>query len=220
MFYFRINRIKVSDNKEKKNFLGIIGKDLAEVKLLSFISNESVQLPDVTNYISETDESKKNQLLSTMITDVVANRILSTVDNIKDNSYITFGDTGYTLYQSPAVPQYFDWQFLVLESDKHARDTAALVQNILSHKEFSSFAGNLATLLKTAGNPAFIASVSIIKFAAKTITDLVKKDKDDMIGLLYMSLDKAEHYPDGKRNSVNVPDLTGNIMIDYSIYGN
>ena len=34
-----------------------------------------------------------------------------------------------------------------------------------------------------------------------------------------MSLNRWEHYPNGERNSEGVPDLTGNMLIDYSIFG-
>ena len=218
MFYFHINKIRIVNNREGKKILGIAGKDLAEIKLLSFVAADNSELPDAANYINENDETKKQVLLESMINAVVSNRVLTTIENVKDNSEITFGDTGYNLFQSNSIPENFNWQLLALESDKHARDTAEIVQSILTHKEFNSFTGNLALLLKKTADPAFAASIEIGKFAAKVICSAVQNDKDDMIGLVYMSLDRAEHYPEGKRESVNIPDLTNNMFFDYTIF--
>src|SRR4051812_18552222 len=109
MFYFRINKIKIIDNKERKNILGIFGKDLAEVKLLSFVTTDNTDIPDASAFLNETDSAKKNSILTAMITNIVASRILTTAENVKDNSIITFGDTGYVLYQSKNIPENFSW---------------------------------------------------------------------------------------------------------------
>lgn len=219
MFYFRINKIKIIDNKERKNILGIFGKDLAEVKLLSFVTTDNTDLPDTSEFMKETDATKKSALLSSMISTIVASRILSTAENVKDNSVITFGDTGYVLYQSNAIPENFSWQLIVMESDEQTRDTVSIVSKIISHKEFDVFTSNLSLVLKSSPNPIYVAAVAIGKFAAQVLCDSIKQNKDDMIGMVYMSLDRKEHYPHGIRNSENVPDMTNNLFFDYSIFG-
>jgi len=68
-------------------------------------------------------------------------------------------------------------------------------------------------------NPSYAAAVGIGKFVTKTIADQRRKNQDDMIGILYTSLNRHEHYPYAERKRDNVPDLTNNMFVDYSIFG-
>jgi len=218
MFYFRINRLKIFDNKEKK-FIGIIGKDVAQVKLISFVSTENVQFPNLTDYLLSNDEEQKKAILKAAIENVISSRILTEIENVKDNHIMTFGDTGYVLFQSEKIPANFDWNFIAYESDKNVRDTAAMVDNIINDDAFTKFSSNLGSLLKNIPNPAYLAYTEIAKFSINIIAKVAKNNKDDMIGILYMSLNRMEHYLHGERKKDDVPDLTNNMLIDYSIFG-
>ena len=44
-------------------------------------------------------------------------------------------------------------------------------------------------------------------------------DRDDQVGLYYLSLNRLEHYPNGERKRDEVPDLSNNVRVDYSIFG-
>lgn len=101
MFFFRINKLKIFDNKEKRKFLGILGKDLAQVKLVSFVSTSiDNDLPDLTAFIATNDEAEKKEILKQSIQNIISKRILTQIENVKDNSELTFGDTGFVLFQS------------------------------------------------------------------------------------------------------------------------
>jgi hypothetical protein len=39
------------------------------------------------------------------------------------------------------------------------------------------------------------------------------------VGYFQSSLNRAEHYPHAARDRQNVPDTTGNILVDYTIFG-
>ena len=73
--------------------------------------------------------------------------------------------------------------------------------------------------IKGALNPAYTASVAIGKFATKVTLKIASQNKDDMIGIIYMSLNRWEHYPFGERKKDDVPDMTNNMLVDYSIFG-
>lgn len=219
MFYFRIHRLFVNDNKESKNVLGLFGKDLAELRLVSFIATEHSQLPDLSGFLDTTDEAKRSTILADAIEHVVSMRKISEMDNIKDNAEIPFGSTGYILYEQEQIPESFDWKLLVYESDKGMRDTAQQMQDIISHKEFGAFKKNILTLTKTAINPPLTAAIAISEFAVKVGVETAKRKKDDLVGILYTSLIRKEHYPKGIRETERVWDLTKNMQIDYSIYG-
>ncbi|RYU93653.1 hypothetical protein [Emticicia agri] len=219
MFFFRINKVKIFDNREKKKFLGIFGRDLAQVKFLSFVSTEFSAFPDLSDFLNTNNAEEKKAIIKKEVENVIASRIFTEIQNVKDNHVMTFGDTGFVLYQSAEIPVFFDWQFIAFESDERIRDTGRMVEDILNDNEFDKFTNNLGTLVAAAANPAFSASVEITKFALKVISKITQANKDEMIGILMMSLNRVEHYPHGERKKDDVPDLTNNMFIDYSLFG-
>jgi len=219
MFFFRINKLKIIDNKELPSFLGIFGPDIAQIKMVSFVTTDNMVLPDMTGFQETQDKEIRKKILKAAVSQVVDARILTMVENIKDNHIMYFGDTGYVLYHSKTIPGHFDWQFVVYESDKSIRDTAMMVEDIINDEEFDTFTDNMTTLLTGAKNPAYLASVAIGKFATKVVLKVAGRNKDDMIGIIYMSLNRWEHYPFGERKKDNIPDMTNNMLIDYSVFG-
>jgi hypothetical protein len=219
MFYFRINKLKIRDNRESPEFLGLFGPDLAEVKLFSFVTTGDADLPNVDELLSGTNEERKKAILSAAVQHVASSRILTTVENIKDNHVMTFGDTGYVLYQSNKMPDDFNWVFLAIESDRDVREIGQEMEEVFKDKDFDGFTTNVLRLLSAAVNPSYIAAVEIAKFITKVVVKNLKKDREDMIGVLYMSLNRREHYPHGERKKDDVSDLTDNMLIDYSIFG-
>ncbi|MBN2758750.1 MAG: hypothetical protein JXR51_16410 [Bacteroidales bacterium] len=219
MFFFRINKLKIIDNKEMPSFLGIFGPDIAQVKLISFVTTDQMSLPDMTEFLKTKDPIVKKNILKVAVTQVVDARILTMVENVKDNHLMYFGDTGYVLYKSKIIPDHFDWQLVVYESDMAIRDTAMMIEDIVNDEEFDEFSDNLLKLISKAKNPGYMAAVAIGKFASKVTLKVASKNKDDMIGIVYMSLNRWEHYPFGERKKDDMPDMTNNMLIDYSIFG-
>lgn len=219
MFFFRINKLRIIDNKEQPKFLGLFGPDIAQVKIISFVTTDNMALPDMTDFMQSTDPLFRKNVLKAAVTQVVESRVLTLVENIKDNHVMYFGDTGYVLFHSKTIPEHFDWQFVVYESDKSIRDTALMIEDIINDDEFDKFSDSLSQLIVGAVNPAYTASVAIGKFATKVTLKVANKNKDDMIGIIYMSLNRWEHYPFGERKKDDVPDMTNNMLVDYSIFG-
>jgi hypothetical protein len=218
MFYFKINRIKICDNKENPQFL-FFGRDVAQVKLISFIATENSELPDVSEFLLCNDAVQKKALLGKAIESVIAARIFTEIDNVKDNHIMTFGSTGFVLYKSEKIPDDIDWQFIAYESDQNISDNAQMVDDIVNDSEFGKFTDNITSLLSRVPNPSLTAAVAIAKFAVNVITKVAKQNHDDLIGILYTSLNRRQHYPYGERRRDRVPDLTNNMFIDYSIFG-
>lgn len=219
MFYFRINKLKIVDNKELPAFLGLFGPDVAQIKIISFVTTDNIPLPDMTEFMRTQKQEHRKNILKSAVTQVVSSRILTMVENVKDNHVMYFGDTGYVLFQSKNIPDHFDWQFVVYESDKAIRDTAMMVEDIVNDEEFDKFTDDLSKIMVGTTNPGYTASVAIGKFATKVILKIAGKNKDDMIGIIYMSLNRWEHYPFGERKRDDVPDMTNNMHVDYSIFG-
>jgi hypothetical protein len=229
MFVFRLNKIKIFNNRERKKFLGLFGKDHAEVRILSFVTTEFTDLPNLDDLIKSTDPEEQKALISAAVSTVISRRILTTVQNVRDGQIMTFGDTGFTVFFSDPIPSNFDWLLCCIESDEDIRDEAKWASEVLKSEKFGNFSKELTSSLKLAAkavnkasalaNPAYLASVAIGRFAVDVLLESGKKNKDDQIGLLYMSLNRPQHYPFGKRDIQDVDDLTGNMKVDYSLFG-
>lgn len=215
MFYFRINRIRILDNH--KNAFLIFGDSFAQVKLISFVTSDS-DIPILDAWYSEADDEIKKQLLAQAVQQVASARLFNEVANVRDNSVLTFGDTGYVLYSSPNIPDNFSWCLTVVKDDSNINEIGNQLQSVVMQPDFDVFAANLGTLVLGAVNPAFAASVMIAKFLTNVVATTLKNNPDDQLGLLYMSLNKQEHYRYGERKRDGIPDLTGNIRVDYSLF--
>ncbi|MDN8597917.1 hypothetical protein Q0A17_00565 [Citrobacter sp. S2-9] len=215
MFYFRINRIRILDNH--KNAFLFLGDSFVQVKLISFITSDA-DIPILDAWYSENDEDVKKQLLIQAVQQVASARIFNEVANVKDNSVLTFGDTGYVLYSSPDIPDNFNWCLTVIKDDNNTNEIGRQLESAVMQPEFDVFAASLGTLILGAVNPAYAAGVMIAKFLTNVVATTLKNNPDDQLGLLYMSLNKQEHYRYGERKRDGIPDLTGNIRVDYSLF--
>lgn len=221
MFYFRLNKVVILDNGAIKPFLGIFGHDFADVKFLSFVTPSNIDLPSLDAFIQETDATKRKALLASAVQEVVASRELTEVSRVTDHAVLTFGDTGYVLYQSDDIPESFNWTFLAIKSNQGFRNVGQHTQEVLQDPAFGTFSTDLLTLVTTAAgaaNPAYAAGIAIAKFAAQIAAQNMARTGDKQLGLVYMSLDRVQHYPHGERKSDGVVDLTNNMTFDYSIF--
>ena len=220
MFYFRINRLKVVNNREGRNLLRVFGMDRAEVQLNSFITTDQSRLPQLDDYLATNDLQHKQAILTDAVHQVVNSRTFTTIHNVTDNHVMTFGDTGYVLYQSEQIPSHLDWILLAIESDRDARDIGADMAAVTRDPHFEVFNAKFAKLAATVANPYFAAGVEIAKLVGNRLLEGgLRSNQDDMIGLLYTSLNRQEHYYHGERKVDQVPDLTNNMYVDYSLFG-
>lgn len=221
MFYFRLNKVVIFDNGAIKSFLGLFGQDFSDVKFLSFITPSDIELPALDDFIRATDPAARAALLARAVKSVIASRELTEVSRITDHAKITFGDTGYVLYESEAIPESFNWTFLAIKSNRGFREKGEHIREILKDPKFGEFSDGLFSTLKggaAAANPAFAAAAALAKFAAQVAAQNMARKGDQQLGLIYMSLNRAEHYPHGERKADDVTDLTNNMRFDYSIF--
>ena len=85
MFYFRINRLKIIDNREKRHFLRVFDSDRVEVKLSSFITMDETQLPDMDELLATTDPQRTKALFKAAVENVVSSRVFTTIQNVTEN---------------------------------------------------------------------------------------------------------------------------------------
>jgi len=209
MFYLRLNKVRILNNRE------MLGK--AEIQFMSFVTVGESDLPMLKDFFATNDENTKRELVKQAISTVVNSRIVTPIQKFKDNQTVYFGDTGYIVYKSQEIPFDFNWMFMAIELDDKTRSNAALLGAILTDDNVSMVVNTIATLAGTA-NPVAGAIAKLATFVAKATTRFFKNDRDDQAGLFVASFVEREHYPNGKRDKQDVPDLTGNMFIDYTIF--
>lgn len=217
MFYFRLNRVKIWDNGDKK-FLGLIGKDKSKVQFVSLVS-DNVSLPDLDGLLNETDAVKRKALLEEAASAVASSVVFTPIHNVKDNREITFGDTGKLIHQADKIPDAFNWEFLCVKLNKDDRDLGKELNAVVSNEKFDDFATSFPKLIGKVVSPQFTAGVAIGKFIFKAFTNHLANKKDKQLGILETSFIRQLDYANGNREGRDVKDETENLRIDYSILG-
>ncbi|QCR36154.1 hypothetical protein [Nissabacter sp. SGAir0207] len=218
MFYFRANQVKLTSNGATRSLFNW-RKDLSNVKLVSFVTTSQSTLPDIDTWLDSNDPAQKTALLARAVQSVSSSQILTTVENVKDNARLTFGSTGYTLFQCDKMPEDINWCLMAVKSNKDTRELGSVFSSIADHSEFNNFAGSLGSLVLNVANPGFRAGVEIVKFVTEVMSQRLQDEDDEQLGLLYLSLNRLQHYKYGERKENGVTDLTGNMQVDYSIFG-
>jgi len=210
MFYVRLNKLRIIKNGD------LIGK--GEIQFMSFINQSSDSFPNLNEFFETNDENRKKEIIKDSVSQVIQSRILMTINKVKDKSIITFGDTGYIVYKDDKIPQDFSWQIVGVELDKKMRDNATLIKAVLTDSNINVLTKGIEALAKTT-NPVSGAVVELSKLVVGVILDIAKNKKDDQIGYYLSSFIEKLDYPNGIRDKQDVPDLTGNMFVDYSIFG-
>ena len=210
MFYVRLNKLRIIKNGD------LIGK--GEVQFMSFINQSNESFPNLNEFFETNDEARKKEIIKDSVSKVIESRILMTIDKVKDKSIITFGDTGYIVYKDEKIPKDFSWQIVAVELDKKTRDNASLIKSVLTDSNVDTITKGIQALAK-ASNPLSGAVVELSKLVVGVILDIAKNKKDDQIGYYLTSFIEKLDYPNGIRDRQDIPDLTGNMFVDYSIFG-
>ena len=113
----------------------------------------------------------------------------------------------------------FNWQLVVIGSKEKIRTQAQMLDDVFKDHTFDSFLSNILIVLSTSINPAITAGIEIGKYLTSFILNQYAKKQDDQLGIVYQSWNKQEHYKHGKRFKDGVPDLTKNMIYDYSMFG-
>jgi hypothetical protein len=218
MFYFRLNKVRLVENREGSILFGLLKRDRAEIQFLSLMTTGGEDFPDLAELLATRDVQRRRQITADIVRRVAAFRKLHTVENVRDGHIFPFGDTGYNVFQSPRIPDHVNWLLLAVERDQDVRDLGQAVEDELASPDFDDFVLNFLTVVQAAGDPTLAAAVAAMRFLGAVWARQLQGDTNDQAGLLYMSLNRWEHYPHGKRDRQDVPDLTGNMFVDYTLF--
>jgi flagellar protein FlgJ len=226
MFYTRINKIKVFNNRE--GFLGLFNS--AEIRIYGYAAASSVAagtdlyplssltLSDLAGLPNEAARHRKLQEAIDAEVNRFAQSASLEINGVKDNQSLLFGDSGLVIYQSDTIPAVLDLQLWVIESDEDVRRFALDAGQVVDSDAFKSlFAVVEAVLVAT--NPVLSGAIAVGSIVANLLRQKLLTNKDDLVGYWHATLNRAEHYPHGARDKQDVPDTTGNIQVDYTLFG-
>ncbi|MEO8354092.1 MAG: hypothetical protein ABI680_20380, partial [Chthoniobacteraceae bacterium] len=222
MFILRLNRLRVFDNRTRKSFLGLLGEDAAHIKIVSFVATDQALLPDLDRFVETGDETERRKILAEAIDRTLSSRVFTSIPKVRDGHVLTFGDTGFAVHRSDDIPDQLDWMMLVIKSNQPTRNLGIGLEELLAEESLPQFSANLLKVLGAAAlstNPTFLAAAQIGRFIGETSADILKRKNDELIGLYYHSLNAVEHYPHGERKVDHSPGVSGNISVDYSLFG-
>ncbi len=222
MFVLRLNRLRIFDNRTRKAILGLFGEDSAHIKIASFVSTDQTGLPDLDRFVETDKESERRLILEQAIDQTLRSQIFTTIPRVRDGHVLTFGDTGFAVHCSDAIPDQIDWMMLVIKSNQPTRNLGIRLEDLIGEKSLPQVSANLLKLLGSAAfsaNPSFLVATQIGRFIGETAADILRRRSDELIGLYYNSLNAVEHYPHGERKTNHSPGVSGNISVDYSLFG-
>jgi hypothetical protein len=229
MFYTRINKIKVFNNRE--GFLGLFNRG-AEIRIYSFVSNpagttgsypesDGTYRPLTVSDLLHLDEKQRRELLLERVlaeSELLAQSKYLEVNGVRDNQTLLFGETGLVIYSSEHIPGELDIRLWVIESDADIRNFALEADKVLDSDAFKGmFAAVKATLAVAV--PTLSGVIAVGGVAVNLLRQKLRANKDDLVGYWQVSLNRTEHYPHGTRDRQDVYDTTGNILVDYTLFG-
>jgi hypothetical protein len=223
MFYSRINKIKVFNNRE--GFLGLFNR--AELRIYSYVTASSTGADLHTSALTLSDlaelsdESARKQKLLEAVqkeADKFAQSNSIEFTGVKDNQSLTFGESGLVIYQNEFIPNAVHLQLWVIESDEDVRRLVIDVDQIVDSPAFKGLTTAIGFALAVT-NPILTAAISVGGVLVHLIRQKLRNSKDDLVGYWQVILNREEHYPYGVRDKQDVPDTTGNIRVDYTLFG-
>ena len=209
-FTLRLNKIRILDNREWGG---------AEVKIVSFVATGNDSLPILDNYQETNDRDEQRELIKAAAEGIVSSREFTEVQNVTDDTILTFGDYGVALYVSDSIPRDLTWALTLIERDADVRQIGQELTQIVESEDFSNFADETIATVSNQANPGVRIAFKISKFFSGMLGRSLAGNKDDQIGMYIESLNRFQHYGHGERKRDNRRGVNGNIFVDYSIFG-
>jgi hypothetical protein len=224
MFYTRINRIKVFNNRE--GFLGLFNS--AELRIYSYVAVPSLSGGDglgdrlsLSSLAGLSDEAARRQKLLEAVQAGAAKFAQShslEINGVKDSQILLFGDSGLVIYSSDSIPDRLDIQLWVIESDEDVRTFAIDADQILDSSAFKGLFAAVETALAVT-NPIVGGAIAVGGVVVSLLRQKLRANSDDLVGYWQASLFREQDYPHGTRDRQDVYDTTGNILVDYTLFG-
>jgi hypothetical protein len=166
------------------------------------------------------DRARRQKLLDAVLSEAgkFAQSNSLEVNGVKDNQTLLFGDAGLLLYQSDTIPDRLDIQLWVIESDEDIRNFAVDADRVLDSDAFKGLFAAVEVALAVT-NPILSGVIAVGGVVVNLLRQKLRANKDDLVGYWQASLNRPEHYPHGTRDKQDVYDTTGNVLVDYTLFG-
>jgi hypothetical protein len=221
--------MKIFDNRE--GFLGLFNRS-AELCIYSYVSNpagtarntlESGRLfppLSISDLLNLDENGRREKLLDQVLAEagLLAQSKYLEVNGVKDNQTLLFGDAGLVIYSIDRIPDELDIRLWVIESDADVRSFALEADRVLDSDAFKGLFAAVETALAVAA-PTLSGVIAVGGVAISLLRQKLRANKDDLVGFWQVTLNRTEHYPHGVRDRQDVYDTTGNILIDYTLFG-
>jgi hypothetical protein len=232
VFYARINKIKVFNNRE--GFLWFNRR--AEMRIYSYClypGTDGAGPPPATqgkgiisplamsDLLDLSGEAARRQKLADAViaeAGYPAQSACLEINGVRDNQSLFFGDAGMVIFSGEDIPDGIDIRLWVIESDSDIRDFAVDADKIIDSDAFKGLFAAVETAL-TVTNPVLSGIIAVGGVVVNLLRQKLRANKDDLAGYWQTSLNRAEHYPHGVRDKQDVYDTTGNITVDYTLFG-
>lgn len=218
MFYFRLNQVRVIDNKDGGGWFGSDGKPT--IQFLSFVTSEKILgVNEIKDYNNENDPAKKREILKRMVDNVTATLVFTPINEVRDGTVLKFGE-GLNLFETETIPRDFSWRFIGVKLKDKTREIGEEIGEISKDADFTKFADGFPALIGAAGSPIAAVGVSIGKFIFSAIGRNLRNKKDRIIGSLETSFIEKLHYPNGIREGKNITETNSShpsFTLDYLI---
>ncbi len=210
MFYLRLNKLRIYSN-------GVL-LGMSDVQLMSFVTLGESDFPMLNDYFRTSDLNQKRELVKQAVSRVVSSRVMPEIQRVKDNQLIFFGDTGYNVFVADVIPENLNWLVLAIKSKQELIDNTTLLSQILTESNLNKLVDTIG-MLACVASPVTAAVSTLSTMVAESVLKLCANSHDRQLGMLLTSFTRQEHYPYGKRDAQDVPDATGNMKVDYTIFG-
>jgi hypothetical protein len=175
----------------------------------------------LSDLMNLSDESSRRQKLLEAVQTEVAKFAQSSsleINGVKDNQTMLFGESGLVIYQSDFIPASLNLQLWVIESDEDVRNFALDADKVIDSDAFKGLYAAVETALAIS-NPVLSGVIAVGGLTLSLLRQKLRANKDDLVGYWQASLNRVEHYPHGARDKQDVYDTTGNIQVDYTLFG-
>jgi hypothetical protein len=222
MFYTRINKIKIFNNRE--GFLGLFNS--AEMQVYSHVVGTSAGMAGrvgitLSELMGLPDEAaRKQRLLDAVVAEAghFAQSNSLEINGVKDNQTLLFGDSGLVIYSNETIPDKLDIQLWVIESDEDVRRFALDADKVVDSDAFKGLFAAVETALVVT-NPVLSGAIAVGGVVINLLRQKLRVNKDDLVGYWQATLFREQDYPHGARDRQDVYDTTGNVLVDYTLFG-
>ena len=214
IFVHMLDRVQI-DNPREGFFSGS-----AEVRFYSFSHTEMFSLPELNDLLSTQDPDAARDKVRGVAQSLMGHWTSIEARHIGPGHVFDF-ESGKCLLRLDKIPDFLEWQMLVLESDKDVRDLGNMIQEILPDEKVDTIASSVLTLAGglTPAGATTKAAITLTKFLFNGVTRVLMANENDQIGLVSQSFIRPLHYPNGSRTKALVDDLTRNMWYDYTLFG-